>query len=72
MLRTPQKSGAHNGHPIRSIAGESRERLDQNRCSLVEQIVYFSPIVKMIPAEARMLFWFWLFAVKKLGKRVST
>jgi hypothetical protein len=72
MLCTRKKPGAHKEHPVRSSPRESKERLYQNRCSLVEQTVYRAPNVKMIPAEARRLFWFELFPVKKLGKRVST
>ena len=55
-----------------SSGDPAEERLDQNRCCLVEITVYFSPNVKMNPAEARMLFWLWLSPVKGLGKRVST
>jgi hypothetical protein len=40
-----------------------RERLGPEPL-LIGETVYFSPIVKTTPIEARMLFWFELFPVK--------
>ena len=63
-------SGICDGRQPESVAS-GLHRLESTGFLRFSRVLYCSPKVKIMPADAAMLFWFSRLPVARLGKRVS-